>query len=109
MAWGCQIGFSCLAFAPALSYQKKKVDKSFSYAQRICCQVSNNVRTVDKYFETVDKSNGKVEKSFENVEKFLRMWTNLFERWTNIFVYMQKSNLDQPAIQLKECQQIKVV
>ena len=69
MGCGCQIGFSCLAFAPALSYQKKKVDKSFSYAQRICCQVSNNVRTVEKYFETVDKSVGKMDKPYGKMDK----------------------------------------
>ena len=83
---GCQIGFSCLAFGPAHSGEKKKVDKSFSYAQRICCQVSNNVRTVEKYFETVDKSNGKMDKPYGNVDKScVKMdkwvWTNRLGMW----------------------------
>ena len=38
---GCQIGFSCLAFGPAHSGEKKKVDKSFSYSQVICWGASN--------------------------------------------------------------------
>ena len=45
---GCQIGFSCLAFGPAHSEEKKKVDKSFSYSQLICWGASNPSGKVDK-------------------------------------------------------------